>query len=85
MEQYAKEDQPMFDAFDDLTDEQKKLMELYHLDDLREEGTGKLLRFKCTGISGMREGCGLTYETIEDRMLRGPETCSGCFIRMGHG
>jgi hypothetical protein len=61
------------------------LMELYHLDDLRDEETNALLGFICTGIEGMKEPCGMRYPTIADRMLHPPETCSGCFVRMANG
>lgn len=63
----------------------KAIMEVYHLDDLRQEGTGELLGFACTGIEGMKGPCGVVYKSIEDRMLKGPEECSGCFVRMGQG
>ena len=68
-----------------LTDEQRRLCVVYHLDDLREEGTNRLLGFVCTGIEGSRGPCGVTYPSIDDRMLRDPEHCSGCFSRAAHG
>lgn len=74
---------PMF-AWE-LSKKDKELMELYHLDDLRIEGTDELVGFACTGINGMSGPCGVTYPSIADRMLKGPEECSGCFIKMGHG
>lgn len=49
------------------------LMNKFNLDDLREEGTGKLLGFICLG-------CQTRYVSIEDRIKQppGPEGCSGC-------
>jgi hypothetical protein len=46
-------------------------MEVYNLDDVREEGSNVLLGYIC-------KGCGLRYVTIEDRMLKEPGDCSGC-------
>lgn len=40
---------------------------------------------KCTGINGLPGPCGMTYPNLNDRMLRGPEHCSGCFARAGQG
>lgn len=71
--------------FYELTETDQELMELYHLDDLRIEGTNELIGFICTGINGMNQGCGMKYPSIEDRMKHEPEHCSGCFTRMGHG
>ena len=78
------EDQPL-PAFYELTEEDIRNMEEYHLDDLREEGTNELLGFICTGIKGWDKPCGVRYPSIEDRMLRDPESCSGCHQRMMHG
>lgn len=49
-------------------------MEEYNLDDLREEGSNKLLGFICLGCKDM------TYSTIGDRMLKpaGKGNCPGC-------
>ena len=48
-------------------------MEKFGLDDVRDEDTLKLLYFVCLG-------CGMHYQSIEDRMKEppGPEGCSGC-------
>jgi hypothetical protein len=80
-----KDPEPMLPIFGDLTDEDRMNMAQYHLDDVYEEGTGVLLHFACTGIKGMNGPCGATYPTIEDRMLKEPENCSGCHTRMAHG
>ena len=80
----SNEDQ-MLPNFEELSDEQKREMEEYHLDDLRLEGSGELIGFMCTGINGMHGPCGMTYPSIEDRKLRPPEYCSGCFVRMAQG
>lgn len=42
-------------------------------------------KFVCTGIEGTNEGCGLVYETLEDRIVKEPEDCHGCFIKASHG
>jgi hypothetical protein len=60
-------------------------MKEYHLDDVYDEETQQLLHFACTGIKGWNKPCGVTYPTIEDRMQKGHEECSGCFVRMMHG
>lgn len=57
---------------------QVKMMEAYHLDDLREEGTNKLLGFRCVK-------CQLNYQTIEDRMLKNPDDCHGCHNQSAWG
>lgn len=65
----------------------RKEMEEYHIDDAYEESS-EGLRFKgfaCTGIKGMKDGCGVIYPSIEDRKLKGPEECSGCHRRMAQG
>jgi hypothetical protein len=48
-------------------------MEEYNLEDVRDEDTLKLLYFRC-------KGCGLNYQSIEDRMLKEPgvKGCDGC-------
>jgi hypothetical protein len=56
------------------TEEGRKAMEDYNLDDLRtEEDRETVIGFVC-------KGCGQRYVSIEDRMLRapGPEGCGGC-------
>lgn len=70
-----------------LSDGDKMLMEQYHLDDAYIEGSQPPLfyGFICTGIKGRREGCGVMYPSIEDRMLKEPESCSGCFQKAAHG
>jgi hypothetical protein len=71
--------------FAPLSTEQRSLADKYHLDDLRDQDTNELLGFYCTGINGMKGPCGMKYPSIEDRMLREPEHCSGCFQRMAQG
>lgn len=60
-------------ATTELTDAEKVRMAEYDLDDLREEGTFRLLGFVCLN-------CGMTYVSIDDRMLKSPgkEGCGGC-------
>lgn len=58
---------------------QAKMMEAYHLDDLREEGTNKLLGFRCT------KGCDGNYQTIEDRMRKSPDDCHFCQSKSAWG
>lgn len=62
----------------ELSVEQFKQMEEYNLDDVRDETTLKLLGFIC-------KGCGLRYVSIEDRMLRAPDACHGCYLKSAHG
>lgn len=57
---------------------QVKMMEAYHLDDLREHQTNKLLGFVCLG-------CEHRYQTIEDRMLKQPDDCHGCHNKSAWG
>lgn len=64
---------------------EEELMRKYHLDDQRDADTHELLGYICTGIEGMKGPCGARYPSIEDRMLKPPEHCSGCFIRMAQG
>lgn len=81
----SNEDQPL-EKFRDITLEERELMKTYHLDDARVEGTNELVGFACTGIEGgPKGGCGIIYVSIEDRMLKGPEDCHGCFVRAGQG
>jgi hypothetical protein len=63
-----------------LSDGDQELMDEYNLDDLREEGTHKLLGFVCLG-------CGKNYQSIQDRMLRQPgiEGCDGCINKQKWG
>lgn len=60
---------PLFEV--DLTEDDYRNMKDYNLDDAREEGTGKLLGFICIK-------CGMRYQSIEDRMTKEPDECSGC-------
>jgi len=55
----------------------------YHVEPL-EDGNYEG-RVRCLGIVGSNGPCGVTYPNLEDRMLRGPEVCSGCFARAGQG
>ena len=67
--------QEMLPTFD-LSEEDLANMEKYHLDDLRDADNHQILGFRCTGVNGV--ACGMVYPSIEDRMLRDPDTCSGC-------
>jgi hypothetical protein len=61
-------------SYGDLTEADIKHMELYNLDDLRnEEDNDKLVGFICLN-------CGMQYPSIEDRMREpaDPGGCSGC-------
>lgn len=72
----------------EFTDEQRANMAKYHLDDAWREDPdrARLIGFICTGIDGgPRGGCGMIYPSIEDRMLRNPEECTGCFTKAAHG
>lgn len=62
----------------EFTEEQHRQMAEYGLDDLRDEDTHQLLGFICLN-------CGMRYPSIEDRMLRNPDDCSGCHIKSAHG
>lgn len=62
----------------ELTPEKFKLMEEYNLDDVRDEDTLKLLGFAC-------KNCGMRYPSIEDRMLREKDDCSGCIQKAKWG
>lgn len=70
---------------DELDDYARKLMRTYHLDDVYDQDTGQFLHFRCTGINGFNQPCGMTHPTIKDRMLKSPEDCSGCYRRMAQG
>jgi hypothetical protein len=65
----------------------REMMDEYHIDDTYEEDSDGLIfkGFACTGIKGMRGGCGMIYPSIDDRRLRGPEECSGCHRKMAQG
>lgn len=56
-----------------LTPRELELMNEYGLDDLREEGTGKLVGFMCLN-------CKMKYVSIQDRMVSEPgeANCTGC-------
>lgn len=56
-----------------LTPREVELMHEFGLDDLREEGTGKLLGFMCLN-------CKMQYVSIQDRMVSAPgvANCTGC-------
>lgn len=71
-------DKPLSTADLGFTDEQLANMEKYNLDDVRDEVTLELLGFIC-------KGCGLRYVSIEDRMLRAPDACHGCYLKSAHG
>lgn len=60
---------------------QIEAMARYNLDDLREEGTNKLLGFICLDCMFMR------YPSIKDRAMRPPgkENCSGCIDKTKFG
>lgn len=73
---------PLWKKFSDLD---RAMMQTYHLDDVYDQDSGVFLHFVCTGIEGMSGPCGVTYPSIQDRMLKSPEDCSGCHVRMMHG
>lgn len=54
-----------------MTEDLVKKMVEYNVDDLRDEDTGAIIGFKCLG-------CGMNYQSLEDRMLRAPDDCHGC-------
>lgn len=69
---------------------ERDMMKLYNLDDLwqrkmsadqpgSEPSEGDVfLGFVC-------KGCGMQYQSIQDRMLRSVDECRGCFLKAGHG
>lgn len=63
-----------------LTAPELALMVDYNLDDLREEGTGKLIGFMCLR-------CKMQYPSIQDRMINPPgeEHCAGCLHKTKFG
>lgn len=61
-----------------LTTKNRLDMVQYNLDDLRDTDTHELLGFIC-------KNCGLRYRSIEDRMLRAPDACHGCYLKSAHG
>lgn len=71
---------PALEGLAELTPEDFKNMQEYNLDDVRDEGTLRLLGFIC-------KGCGARYVSIADRMLRPPgvEGCGGCIERAKWG
>lgn len=79
----GSDEQPVLPLFEEMSDGQKEMMAKYHLDDLRDDESGALLGFVCTGVTG--KPCGMTYPTIEDRMLKAPDDCPGCQVRAAHG
>jgi hypothetical protein len=80
----SEADQPL-PMFYEPSEDERKLMDEYHLDDLRDQDSNEFLGFICTGIQGWNKPCGMRYPSIQDRMLREPESCSGCHQRMMHG
>lgn len=66
-------------------DKHEAYMAEYHLEDVYDMDTRAFLHYRCTGIKGMKDGCGVTYPSLADRMKRKPEECSGCFQRMAQG
>lgn len=67
--------QSMLPSFD-LSEEDLQHMKKYHLDDVRDADNHQIIAFRCTGVNNIP--CGMTYPSIEDRMLREPDECSGC-------
>jgi len=61
-----------------LSEEELKQMKEYNLDDVRDIDTHELYGFICLN-------CGQRYPTIEDRMKRRPDECSGCFQKAKWG
>lgn len=68
--------QEMLPSFE-LSAEDLVNMKKYHLDDMRDADSHQILGFLCTGVSG-RGSCGMVYPSIEDRMLRDADFCTGC-------
>jgi hypothetical protein len=68
------------DGFLTPSDEQERLIKEYNLDDAYEVNTDppKFLGFIC-------RGCGIVYVSLEDRMLRRPDECHGCFLKAKFG
>ena len=60
------------------TDTEIAQMLEYNIDDAYEEGTTNFLGYIC-------KGCGTIYVSIEDRMLRAPDECSGCIQKAKWG
>lgn len=79
------EDRVKNDGTIDFTSSERALMTKYHLDDAYDEDTKKFIGFMCTGIEGMRGACGIIYPSLDDRMIKEPEDCHGCHVRMMHG
>lgn len=76
-------DQVTPDSFDEST---RGTMKQYHVDDCYDSDTRLFVGFKCTGIEGGPPGgCGMIYQSLQDRMVHEPEHCSGCFTRTAHG
>jgi hypothetical protein len=73
----AGSSEPLIDGTH-FTAEEHRLMAEYNLDDLRDEDTHELLGFVCLG-------CGMRYPSLQDRMMRAPDECSGCFRKSAHG
>lgn len=74
--------QEMLPTFD-LSEEDLDNMEKYHLDDLRDADNHQILGFKCTGVNGVE--CGMIYPSIEDRMLKPADSCTGCQSKAAWG
>lgn len=60
------------------------MMKEYHLEDAWDADTKVFLGFACTGVSGSGP-CGMIYQSIEDRMLREKDQCSGCSTKSRWG
>ena len=50
----------------------------YNMDDLRDEDTGEIRGFICLN-------CRTVYPSLEDRMLKAPDDCSGCHQKSAWG
>jgi hypothetical protein len=68
-----------------LTDDDRANMAKYNIDDAWDEETKVFLGFACLGVGGFNGRCGMTYPSIEDRMLKEPDECSGCRARSRWG
>lgn len=68
-----------------VSEQDRIVMDEYHLDDVYDADSRDFLYFKCTGIKGSPGECGYQYATIADRVLKGPEECPGCYERIKHG
>lgn len=58
-------------------------MHEYHVEPVEEDDLWGIVR--CTGVVEGNGPCGLTYVNLEDRMVRQPSDCHGCFQKSSQG